>query len=391
MYKTFNLIIAGLVMFIVGGEIFAKADIDFNGDLQYRFRYHYVKLKSSEGEDSSAAPDFLNRYAWNLKWKINVNENLLFGIRLSNPSGYATDNIPDNMEWVTKGNYNLLAIPELFFKWTVEVFSLSAGIIQVKPNAVLNLIAYENNNYLGAGISPWSVLMNNSQKGLSIDLKLAENETFSFGTNLIAAIAKDAGGTDTANAMIHDQIRLILSFPTTMFENKVSLLPVMHVRFNAFRTRDTTLDEASHTIAGGCDVKADFTEKFSFLLGAAGGLFNNKCEEGDSAMIETDPVTHDSTLALIPQIAPLGMLLHAGILYKDGFGKFILDFKFGRARDREASQVINNNLLHWDIKYAMPIKSLVIMPRMRIWYFTKDETDATETRLRPELILKASF
>ena len=59
MYKTFNLIIAGLIIIIVGGEIFAKADIDFNGDLQYRFRYHYVKLKSSEGEDSSAAPDML--------------------------------------------------------------------------------------------------------------------------------------------------------------------------------------------------------------------------------------------------------------------------------------------------------------------------------------------
>lgn len=387
MYKTFNLITAGLIIIIVGGEIFAKADIDFNGDLQYRIRYHYVKLKSSEGEDSSAAPDFLNTYGWNLKWKINVNENLLFGLRLSNPSGYATDKIPDNMEWVTKGNYNLLSIPELYFKWSVGVFSLSGGIIQVKPNAVLNLIAYEQKNYLGAGISPWSVLMNNSQKGLSIDLKLAENETFSFGTNLIAAIAKDAAGTDTANAMIHDQIRLILSFPTTMFENKVSLLPVMHVRFNAFRTIDTALDEASHTIAGGCDVKADFTENFSFLLGAAGGLFNNKCQEDDSMDLDDDGVNDQ----LIPQSAPLGMLLHAGIRNKDGFGKIMIDFKFGRARDREASQVINNNLLHWDIKYAMPIKSLVIMPRMRIWYFTKDETDATESWLRPELILKASF
>lgn len=385
MHKTFNLLIAGLIVLIIGGEVFAKVNIDFNGDAQYRLRYHYVKLTNSAGKDSSAAPDFLNTYAWNLKWKATVNENLLLGIRLSNPSGYATDRIPDNMEWVTKGNTNILSIPELYFKWSIGTFSLSAGIIPVKLNSVLNLIAYEHKNYIGAGISPWSVLMNNSQKGLSIDLKLVDNETFSLGANLIAAIAKDAAGTDTANAMIHDQIRLILSFPATLLEKKLSLLPVMHVRFNNFRTLDTALDEASHTIAGGLDVNANFTDKLSILLGAAGGLFNNECQVGDS--VENDP----GVLEPVTQTAPLGMLFHAGLRNKDNFGKAMIDFKFGRSRDREASPTINNNLLHWDIKYAMPIKSLIIMPRMRIWYFTKEKTDATDTRLRPELILKASF
>ena len=51
---------------------FSEADITFNGDVQYRIRYHYAMLKDSEGKDSSAAPDLTNRYGWNLKWKIQV-------------------------------------------------------------------------------------------------------------------------------------------------------------------------------------------------------------------------------------------------------------------------------------------------------------------------------
>ena len=236
MHKTFNVLIAGLIILIIGGGVYAKVNLDFNGDMQYRIRYHWVTQRDTAGTKISTAPDLTNRYAWNLKCKATVNENLLFGIRLSNPSGYATDNIADNIEWVTKGNYNLLTIPELYFKWSVGTFALSAGIIRVTPNSVLNLIAYEHNNYLGAGISPWSVLLNSSQKGLEFAFGLVDNETMSLGMNLVAAMADDAAGTDTADAFIHDQIRLILSFPATLLDKKLSLLPVMHVKFNNFRT-----------------------------------------------------------------------------------------------------------------------------------------------------------
>lgn len=374
-----------------------EADITFNGDLQYRIRYHYAMLKDSDGKDSSASPDLTNRYAWNLKWKIQVNENLLFGIRLSNPQGYATDNIGDNLSTVSQGNYNLLSIPELYFKWSVANFSLAAGIIPIMPNSVLNLVAYELNGYTGAGITTWNVLMNNSQKGLDLGVTFLDDENLSLGMNLVAAVADDAPGTDKYDVLKYDQIRLLLSFPTTISNNMVSVLPAMHVRFNAFRSVDTNhtdpeWDEANHTIAGGCDVMIKPLENLSARIGAAGGMYNNECQENDSILsVDTDNDGIPDADGPVAMCSPLGMLYNAMVTYEPGFGKAIVDFYFGRSRDREAAPALNNDVFFWDIKYAMPVKSLTIMPRMRIWYLKTEDSDATQTRLRPELILKASF
>lgn len=397
MGKTIPLVTTFLLMASVFlADVFAKADITFNGDLQYRIRYHYVMLKDTAGDASSATPDLTNRYAWNLKCKINVNENLLFGIRLSNPSGYATDNIADNISWVTKGYYNVLSIPELYFKWNVGIFSLTGGIIPVKPNTVLDLVAYEMREldedevtpgYYEVGENTWTIRTNNSQKGLDFGFKMFSNENVSFGMNLIGAMADDAKGTDTADVLKHDQVRLILSFPTSISENLVSLLPAMHVRFNTFRTLDKKLDKANHSIAGGCDVNLNFIENLNIKLGAAGGVYSNTCQEDDS----TDTDSNNIVDTPVEQTAPFGVLFTSGITYSPTYGKLIVNFRYGRSRDRETSPALNNDVLFWEVKYAMPIKSLTFMPRMRIWYLKEEDSEATETRLRPELILKASF
>ncbi len=403
--KTPLIAVTLLFVFATISDIIAKADITFNGDLQYRFRYHYVMLKDFAGEDSSAAPDLLNTYAWNLKWKIAVNKNLMFGIRLSNPAGYATDRIAENLEKTfglkndkdtTNYNYNILSIPELYFKWSVGLLSLSAGIIPVKPNSALNLAVYEFNGYKGAGITNWAVRMNNSQKGLDLGLQFLDNESVTFGMGLVAAIADDAPGSDKYNTLKYDQVRLLVTFPTTISNNMISLLPAMHVRLNAFRSIDTvntesTWDDANHSIVGGCDLTIKPMENFTVKIGGAGGMYNNECQVNDSTLVGSD---NDGTLDLLKPVtmcSPLGILANAKLTYEPGFGKAIVDFSFGRSRDREHSPALNNNLFFWDIKYNMPIKSLNVMPRMRIWYFKTEKSNATETRLRPELILKASF
>ncbi len=388
------------LLFVVSAHVstvFAKADITFNGDIQYRIRYHYVMLKDSAGEDSSAAPDLLNTYGWNLKWKITVNENLMFGIRLSNPAGYATDRIGENLNKVSSSNYNILSIPELYFKWSVGFFSLSAGIIPAKPNSVLNLVAYETNGYKGVGTTTWSVLMNNSQKGLDLGLQFINNETLRLGMDVMASIADDAPGSDKYNTLKYDQIRLLVSFPTSIGNDFISLLPAMHVRFNAYRSIDTVntkskWDDANHTLAGGCDLHIKPLENLTARLGAAGGMYNNECQENDSLLsIDTDNDGQPDQNAPVTICSPIGMLFTGGVTYEPGFGKAIVDFFFGRSRDREQSPALNNDLLFWDVKYAMPVKSLTIMPRMRIWYYKTEDSESTETRLRPELILKASF
>ncbi len=395
-----GLIIALLLLSSSFTYVFAKADITLSGDLQYRIRYHYDMYKNTEGKDSSAAPNLTNRYAWNLKWKIAVNENLLFGIRLSNPSGYETDSITDNITWMENGNYNLLTVPEMYFKWTVGIFSLSAGIIPVKANTVLNLVAYElqeigdtlHTGYKNVGDNTWSVKTNNSQKGLALGFDLISKEDLSLGMDLVAAMAYNAEGSDKYNVFKYDQVRLILSFPTSLSNGMITLLPLLHARFNAFRSKDTVntnsdWDEANHSIAGGCDLNIMAMEMLTIKIGAAGGMFNNSCQENDSLDTDNDNIS-DTPVA---QTAPLGVLFKAGATVKPGFGTAIVNFRFGRSRDRKASPALNSDLLFWDIKYCMPIKSLTFIPRLRIWHEFIENSEANKTRLRPELILKASF
>ncbi len=372
------------VIFILCMDVFPKADITYSGDLQYRIRYHWMMLKSETGQDSSATPDLTNRYAWNLKLKISVNENLLFGIRLSNPSGYGTDNIVDNITWASKGNYNLLSIPELYFKWKVGMFSFSAGFIPVLSNTTLSLAAMEANGYDKIGGNTWKVFMNNSQKGMDFNLALLNKESYSLGMDLVAAIGKDAKGTDTADVFKLDQLRFILTFPTSLMEKKLTLLPAMHLRTNVYRSSD--LEKSNISLSGGLDAEINLIDALSIKLGAAGGMFNNSSLENDT--IELDTM---GTIGPTPQTDSLGMLFTAGFVVSPGFGKAVLNFRYGRSRDREAALDLNSNVFFWEVKYGIPVKSLTIMPRLRIWYLVLDDIEATETRLRPELILKASF
>ena len=92
-----------LALFVLG----VQAQINFSGDVQYRFRYEWNVLHAIS---DSTRGDYTNRYAWNLKGTY-IKDNLLFDIRLSNPMGSATDNIADNLSYVTQGNYNLVSVP----------------------------------------------------------------------------------------------------------------------------------------------------------------------------------------------------------------------------------------------------------------------------------------
>ena len=87
----------------------------------------------------------------------------------------------------------------------------------------------------------------------------------------------------------------------------------------------------------------------------------------------------------------MSILLNASFTVEPGFGKAIVFFAFSQARDRKAASPKNNNLLHWDVKYGIPIKNLTIMPRMRVWHYTTEDADRTQTELRPEIFLMTKF
>ncbi len=360
----------------------AKPKLSFSGDLQYRLRYDYLKMKNSYGEEASKTGDYSNLYAWNFRAKAVINENLLFGMRLSNPSGGGPDKILDNLSkayYKTTDDYNfrILSIPEMYLKWNVSVVSLSFGIIPVPANTVLNLAYTEPDNYMTkgcceAGITTWKVYMNNSQTGLDLGFSFVNDGATSVGLGVVSAVATNAGPDSPAYALKKDQLRFIFSLPVILLKKKLSFLPVMHLRTNVYRSADK--EEANHSLTGGIDIGIKPAKQIGMNLGFAAGGFKN------------DAVAPEDSVS-----APLGMLANAKVTLMPGYGKATVNFNFGMAKDREADPVINNNLIHFDLMYAMPVKSLTIKPRVRIWNFINSEDDASELRVRPELFFMGKF
>ncbi len=360
----------------------AKTGLSFSGDLHYRLRYDYIKKNNSDGKETGTTGDYSTLNAWNFRAKAVINENLLFGMRLSNPSGGGPDKILDNLSKMyykdtTDYNYRILSIPEMYLKWNVSVVSLSFGIIPVGANTVLNLAYTEPDNYMTkgcceTGITTWKVYMNNSQTGLDLGLSFVNDKATSVGLGVVSAVAANAGPDSPAYALKNDQLRFIFSLPVSLLEKKLSFLPVMHMRTNVYRSADK--EEANHSLTGGIDIGIKPIKQFGMNLGFAAGGFKN------------DAVAHEDSVS-----APLGILANAKVTVKPGYGKAIVNFNFGMAKDREAETVINNNLIHFDFMYAMPIKSLTIKPRVRIWNFTNSEDDVSELRIRPEIFFIGKF
>ncbi len=107
-----------------------------------------------------------------------------------------------------------------------------------------------------------------------------------------------------------------------------------------------------------------------------GGLYNNDALKDDSNYVAS---------------APLGMLLRTKIRFVPSYGRIMAEFRYGRSRDREMEEIVNYDLFHWDLKYAMPVKKITIMPRFRAWYSFNSNEEHSVLELRPALILKAAF
>lgn len=367
----------------------AEVKFDLSGDLQYRFRYNYLLERDVNDKDSSRTPDFQNRYAWNLRLKIIPNEFVKLGFRLSNPNGYGLDRVGENdfddgmvidlddsTSIDSKGLANVLALPEAYFKWTPGAVDLTLGIIPVHGNTVLDLAAYNQKGYNLAGYSSWQTKKNDSQTGAMFGVNYLDNDDYLIRSELLFSMVKDANGSNAFDAFVEDKIRLLLNVPIELKKNSLSIIPTGHFIFNNYRSSDH--EEASHTVEGGLEFKMQPVEKLSFLLGAAGGLYNNEALKND---------TVNEYIAS----APMGMLLKAKIRVIPSFGRLMAEFRYGRSRDRDAINIVNHDLFHWDIKYAIPVKKITIMPRFRAWYIFNSEEEHSVLEIRPALIFKAAF
>lgn len=384
--------IVGIIFLVaLWSSVFAELKFDISGDVQYRIRYNYLLERDVQNQDSSRTPDFQNRYAWNLRFKVTPNEFVMFGFRLSNPSGYNLDAVGDPQ---FTGKYDdldtsksetdfvlpkILALPEAYFKWVPGAVDLSAGIIPVYGNTILDLACYSQNGYRNAGASDWLSLKNGSQMGLMLGVNYLESDDYLIRSELLFTMVDDAKGTNAYDAFVNDKFRLLLNVPIELKKTSISIIPTGHFIFNNIRSQDH--EEASHTVEGGLELKMQPIEKLSILLGAAGGLSNNDAQKDD---------TYEEGKSYVAS-SPLGMLLKTKIRFVPSFGRVMAEFRYGRSRDRDALEIVNYDLFHWDLKYAMPVKKLTIMPRFRVWYSFNSNEEHSVVEIRPALILKAAF
>ena len=117
------------------------------------------------------------------------------------------------------------------------------------------------------------------------------------------------------------------------------------------------------------------------VAGFAVGGYSNTSQEDDAGYVAT---------------APFGMLTELGLVAKPGFGKAMFTFRFSNWKDNEKEvdgEVISNSMIHFDIKYGIPILSLTIMPRFRVWHYINSDADnkSATTDLRPELFFIGKF
>jgi hypothetical protein len=310
-----------LVAVVCVSMLHAETMLTFSGDVQYRIRYDI--WNETEGDIETDEQDYSYRYWWNLFAKAVVNENLMFGIRLSNPLGYYTDAVTGNdiaanrfgmaaidadTLRVDRLGLHLASVPEFYFQWSpVEAYYLMAGIIPVPGNTVLDLVAWERGGYKNAGLFPWVVAFNKSQIGAQTGVALTAAEDISVGINFMTTIIEETPKRDEAEDVFSaDQHRFIVTAPVALEALKLTIEPTLHFRTGIVQSAD--LEEGNNSVAVGGDLKFAPTEDLFASAGYAFGTYSN------SAV--ADP-------PLVPQESPTGQLVNLWFTWASVNGKAI--------------------------------------------------------------------
>lgn len=350
------------------------------GDIQFRLREETVMTLDSAGDyyADSKYSEFSNKYMWNFKLGVDVNENLALKFRLSNPNGSNLETVGSNENFMDDFENKIVAIPQAEMQYKIGFFALSAGIIEVKNNTTLNLVrsAEEQGYTKSLDISnDWATWTNNSQTGLKFSFDAGEM----IDVNVTTAIAEYAKTTDDSDHYVN--LRAILDVPVTFGENgKFKVIPTVAVRSGI----SGMYTGRNYSTNGGIDFAGKFSDLFSLQAGAAYGMFRNSDHNSDADITAGNGWEK-----------PSGLLLTAKPTFKFGFNKVTVGYSFGRSEDlnAEGDNDYAKTFQHIDAKWGFAVaKGFTVMPRFRTWFSgdTKDGSD-TKVKLRPELIFTAKF
>ena len=379
--KSFYKVLMVCVM-VVSPAFCVLSNVLLSGDVLFRIMDDRISLTTKKGgNDSTVTNETYLNYAWNFKAVLTSSEFLRFGFRLSNPYGAVGEKVSSNMTWINKGGYRALSIPEAYFLWTMNKFSITGGIIPVLSTTLMNFVLYEGVGFKEVGRSPWSALMNNSQQGMMVELVAFEDVPKAvINVQLMISVAADAGADTNAiatdNMLKEDQWRFILQSPMDFLGKRLLVNPGISLRTNVGRNKKG--DEGSIALASGVSLEYKVLPDLQSRAGFAIGGFDNRA------------------LGIADSVAPLSMLVDYGLTFKTPLGTLVLDGNYSNWKDRSVKEASTGNpilysQLHGDFKFGYSIKGLTIMPRMRLWYNYNDTNEVTKLQVRPELQFKAAF
>ncbi len=352
----------------------SAVEFKVNGDIQFRLREETnIVLDSANNYFPEETKHiYANKYAWNLKLRADVNENLKLKFRISNPNGPGLETVGSNE--AVKDNSNVVSIPQAEIQYNIGKFNFSAGILEVKNSSALTLAASaEQGGYAKAiNISDtWGVYTNSSQTGLRAGFKF--NSTVSV--NVVSSIA-DADYSDVA----YTDFRTIIDAPIKV-SNNLRLTPSVAIHSGISGQYSNRL----YNTNAGLDFKTSITDAISISGGVAYGQFR------DTEIADGEGERTGSTNWKAPQ----GLLISAKPSFKFGIATLTTGYSFATSSDRDATGDADYSkyFQHADVKLALSVAdNFTIMPRYRAWY-TSDSQSGTNSdlKLRPELLFIAKF
>jgi len=372
-----SIVLSTAAIAVMAGTVSA-AEFKVNGDIQFRLREETKIVLDSTNSyyEDQTSHIYANKYMWNLKLGVDVNENLGFKFRLSNPVGSALQTVTNN-ESITNDN-RIVTIPQAEMQYTAGKFNLSAGIIAVKSTTPLTLSTSAERSGYTSGMdmsSTWGVFRNNSQAGLRVGYDFSDNVSL----NVVSAIA-EADYSDPA----YVDFRTIVDAPIKI-NGDIKVTPSVAIRSGI----SGDYNDRKYNTNAGLDFSAKLSDAFSLAVGAAYGQFR------DAEVLNDDNKLEGERTKSKNWDAPQGFLLSAKPTFKLGAAKLTTAYSFGTSSDRDATGDAEYSMYfqHVDLRLGLSIAdNFTIMPRYRVWYNSDSMTDSdSKLILRPELIFIAKF
>ena len=349
-------------------------EVKQSGNVQFRLRSETNYELDSTGAiyDGSQSTEYTNKYLWNYKLGLKVNDNLAIKFRLSNPNGAALETVNFNGKFADSKN-GLVALPQAEIKYNTGFFRLDAGILEVKGSTALTLAtSAESNGYQKMDISnDWSVYANNSQTGLRVGFDFGD----AIALNVVSAIAKYH---KKDSLPYYANFRTIAELPITFGENKkFAVVPT----FEVLSGISGTYDNRHYNTNGSIDFIGKFNKTFTLSAGAGYGLYYK--------VFNDTTTTWDKPTGLLLSVKPV-------VKFGDKLKNTVtLGYSFGRGADGELEGDAKYATLdnHIDFRWGLGIANhFTIMPRFRTWWFsdTKSSSDSS-VKIRPEIIFNGSF